>query len=77
MSIQNEQRFYWLFCCLGCGLLLLAGYLYFAPPPGPALEVGATNLELTDCVAGEKRVVVYRLDNRSGRPMRVLGMPGC
>lgn len=64
--------------------MVVAGYLYFSAPDPTAeiaptflLDVAETEMEFTDCVAGEKREVVFRLDNRSGKPMRVLGLPGC
>ena len=59
----------------GFGALAGGAYLYFSPS-GPWLEIAETDVELAGCTAGEKYDVVYRLDNLSGRPMRVLGIAG-
>ncbi len=64
-------------------------YVYFVRQEGPysfigtpdrelpCLAIAEIELELSDCVAGEKRAVVFQLDNRSGKPMRVLGLTEC
>jgi hypothetical protein len=70
----------WLYrvCCLvGIGFLGAAAYCYFAPPPGPALHVDETEIKLNDAQVNQKRDLVFRLDNRSGKPMRVLGVSWC
>ena len=65
------------FLAVGLCLSSLGAYFYFAPQPGPALEAAETDLELSDCVPGEKRDVVLRLENHSREPIRVLGMGFC
>jgi hypothetical protein len=65
------------FLCAGVGLLGLAAYFYFAPAPGPNLEVGEAEIEVRDCPAKADTPVMFRLHNRSGRPMRVLGVGTC
>ncbi len=58
------------------GLIALGGgaYLYFTPPTGTWLQVAETDVELAGCRAGQNYDAVYRLNNRSGGPMRVLGV---
>jgi len=68
---------YWFFCILGCGLMVLGGYFYFAPPPRASVEAAEADLELTDCVPGQTREVVFRLHNRSSGPIRILNVTGC
>jgi hypothetical protein len=66
------------FClCVGVGLSLLGAYAYCTRPGGPALEAAETDIELSDCVPGRKREVVLRLENHSGKPIRVLGVGFC
>ena len=65
------------FFCVGIGFILAAAYAYFAPLPGSALDVAETEVEISDGVPGLKREIVFRFDNRSGKPMRVLGLSGC
>ncbi len=57
-------------------MLGVAGYSYFAPPPGPDLEAD-TDIEVTNCYAKEKRDVTIRLNNTSSQPMRVVGLTLC
>ncbi len=64
------------FLLAAVALLGLAAYEYYAPAPGPALEVEQTDVEVPDLVAAKDTTVVFQLDNRSG-PMRVLGVSGC
>jgi hypothetical protein len=84
MSERCERWLYHSFSFLGCALMVAAVYCYFWPPDAGVdaalpnlLEVAETDLELSDCVPGQKRTVVFRLDNRSGKPMRVLGLSEC
>ena len=77
MSPRWERWLYHFFCGLGCALVVAAGYCYFAPPPGPGVDAVEPEVELADCVPGQKRDVVYRLENRTGKPMRVLSVAGC
>jgi hypothetical protein len=74
------------FCCTALSrfffaasivLFALAGYLYFAPAPGLALEAAETDVEVNGCVAGQERVVHLRLYNKSRTPIRILGMGFC
>jgi uncharacterized protein (DUF58 family) len=62
-----------------CGLTLLglAAYSYFAPPRSPALAVAESDLDLGNCLAGRETDVVFRLQNNSGHPIRVLGLVLC
>jgi len=69
--------FYWFFCILGCGLMVLGGYFYFAPPPRGNLEAAEADLEITDGVPGQKRAVLFRLNNRSSAPIRIFNLAGC
>ncbi|MBM4068362.1 MAG: hypothetical protein FJ271_05390 [Planctomycetes bacterium] len=66
-----------LFLLGGIAFLGLAAYDYFAPPPESQLHVEQADLEFPDLPAGCDNTVVFHLDNRSGRPMRVLGLTGC
>jgi len=77
MSPRCER---WLACCfLLAGVCLLAWIVafYLAPSPGSGLEIAQTDIEVSDCIAGEKRDVVLRLQNHSGRPIHVLGLSLC
>lgn len=69
------------FLLAGIGLLVLVARWHFqeasSPPPGPWLEAEATDVELTDCVPGQKREVVLTLRNHSDKPLRILGIGGC
>jgi hypothetical protein len=77
MSLRNERWLAWLFFLTGVALLAWAAFVHFAPPPGPALEVAETDIEVADFVLGDKREVVLRLHNTTGQPMRVLGLTLC
>lgn len=77
MNPRFEQWLGIFFTSAGICLLAAAGYLYFALPPGNALEVTATDLEIADASPGSKRDVALVLHNHSGRPMRVLGLTMC
>jgi hypothetical protein len=46
-------------------------------PVGPALEVAAAELEFNDGVPGQQREVAFQFHNRSGKPMRLLGLSEC
>ncbi len=61
----------------GVALLSLAARAYFAPLPAPALVVAEPELELEDCKARQQTDVVFRLENHSKRPVRVLGLVTC
>jgi hypothetical protein len=61
----------------GLALLGLATYSYFARSDGPALVVAEPELEVDDCVPGQETEVVFRLLNKSGRPVRVVGLVPC
>jgi hypothetical protein len=74
MTLRHER---WLGrSVIGAALaaLGLAGYSYFAPPSGPDLRVAQTEIEVLEATSGEKRLVMVHLENRSGRPMRVVGV---
>jgi hypothetical protein len=58
-------------------LLALTAFWHFAPTPDPALEVAEVDMEVLDGYAGQKRDIVFRLDNRSGRALPVHGVAGC
>lgn len=71
---------YWLaglLTALSVGMLGLAGYGYFIALSGPALHAKQEEVEVPACAPGETREVTIRLENRSGRPIRVLGVGGC
>jgi uncharacterized protein (DUF58 family) len=65
------------FFAAGFLLLGLAAYFYFPQTPGAGLETGDTEIEVADCLAGADTPVVFHLENRSGAPMRVLGIGTC
>ena len=77
MSAPFERWLPQFFFCVGIGFIAAAAYAYFAPVPGSALDVAETEIEISDGVAGQNREVVFRFDNRSGKPMRVVGLSGC
>jgi len=61
----------------GLALLGLAAYSYFAPSQGPALAVAESDLDLGDRTAGQEADIVFRLQNNSGHPIRILGLEFC
>jgi hypothetical protein len=61
----------------GVALLAFTAYLYLSPEPGPLLEVAQTEVEITECVAGQSKDVILHLVNRSGHDIRVWGVTGC
>lgn len=65
------------FFLLGLFLLGLAGYFYFAPEPGPSLNISQQDLEVSDCVPGRKTAVNFQIHNASSRPIRILGLSQC
>jgi hypothetical protein len=77
MKLRCEQGLAYFFFLVGIGLLAWAAFLYLAPAPDPALEVAATDIEVTDATPGQKREVVLRLHNHSGEPIRILGLALC
>ncbi|MBI2804596.1 MAG: hypothetical protein HYX68_06380 [Planctomycetes bacterium] len=78
MMARADQILSRLFTVTGFAALGVAGYLYlFAPPSGPALEIEAVELELNDSVPGQQREVAFHFHNRSGKPMRLLGLSEC
>ena len=57
--------------------LAAGAYFHFvADKPGPTLEV-ETDVNVAECAPGKQREVALQLHNRSGRPMRVLGLVEC
>ena len=76
--IQRCQRcFVPLFLVAGGCLLAAGAYFHFvADKPGPTLEV-ETDVNVAECAPGKQREVALQLHNRSGRPMRVLGLVEC
>ena len=61
------------------GVLLLGfgAYSYFASPSDPGLVVPNTDIQLADLTPGEKTEVLISLENKSGRPIRVVGLGQC
>ena len=62
------------------GVILLgaAGYGYFTQtPPGPALVAPQTDIQLADCRAGEEKAFTVALENRSRRPIKIVGLAWC
>jgi hypothetical protein len=64
-------------CLLACCLFLAAAWSYFAPEPGPAVDVADRDVEIADAYAQQDREVVFQVQNRSRSPVRVLGMAQC
>jgi hypothetical protein len=61
----------------GFAFLGLAAYDYFSPAPQDLLEIEQPDLEVADLASGKEKVVVFRLENRSSRPLPVLGVTTC
>lgn len=70
-----------LLLCILAGTCLVgwAAYSLFTPSTLPplGLEAATTEIEVPGCVAGQAREVVIPLYNRSGQPLRVLGLAEC
>jgi hypothetical protein len=66
-----------LFLLVGLAAVGSAAYLGFAPPAGPALVVPETEIHVPECTPGQAVGVMVRLENTSGRPIRVLGLVPC
>ena len=77
MSVRSQQWISWFLFCLAGAITLAAAYSYFAPPPSPALHVAETEIEMPDAYPGQEKDIVFRLDNRSGKPIRILGQVDC
>lgn len=77
--MRHWLLFFWSCLLTGLGLLSWAAYDTFGPAEWgePALDPGATEIEVSGCVVGEKRDIVFRLHNRSTHPVRVLGRTEC
>jgi hypothetical protein len=68
------SNFFFLFSVVLFGL---AAYAYFAPAAGPSLAVAATEIDVPDCAPGRETEVAVRMENTSGKPMRILGLAEC
>ncbi|MBI2807985.1 MAG: hypothetical protein HYX68_23625 [Planctomycetes bacterium] len=78
MMARADQILSWLFTVTGVTALGVAGYFYWTElPVGPALEFEAVELELNDSGPGQQREVAFQFHNRSGKPMRLLGLSEC
>ncbi len=78
MLLRRMPRLSLVLFAVGACCLVGGGYGYYRhrtaePPPGPALELAETDFELPRCSAGESRDVVLCLNNRSNRPIRIVG----
>ena len=67
----------WFLFIGGVCVFVFGGYFYFAPPRPESLGVAESDIQLKDSFAGEKRDIVLRIDNNSGRPVRVVGVEAC
>jgi uncharacterized protein (DUF58 family) len=79
MNVRSEQFLSWLcFALSGC-MLAVAGYWYsfHSSVTLAGLIVAQVELEVNDCVPGQNREVIFELENRSGKPMRVYGIATC
>ena len=56
----------------------VAGYGYFTqPPPGPALVVHQTDIELSNLRAGADTEFTVPVQNNSKRPIKIVGLAWC
>jgi uncharacterized protein (DUF58 family) len=76
MTARYDRWFCWLLLAAGGASLGVGGYAYLAAPPGSLLQA-ETEIEIAGAAAGEKRAIAVHFENRSGRPMRILGMMVC
>ena len=77
MNPRHERWLYLFFSSLACCLFLAASYSYFAPAPAFVIHVVDAEIEIDDGYANQKRVVVFKLENRSSQSVRVVGLSGC
>src|SRR5262249_14498687 len=77
MSARFARVAYLAFCSVGCCLILAAACFYFADTPVQAVYVPETEIEIPDAWAEHAREVILRVENRSYRPIRVLGLAEC
>jgi hypothetical protein len=62
----------------GVVLIGVAGYGYFTePPPGPALVVPQTDIELSDLRTGGETEFTVPVHNNSKHPIKVVGIAWC
>lgn len=63
---------------LGGSILIgSAAYMYTLIPAGPALALAEPDLIVGDCVEEAETEVVFRLENKWPRPVRVIGLGEC
>ena len=58
------------------GLLALCAFSRLAPA-GPNLIAIEPDIQLDDGLVGQSREVIFRVENRSGQSMRILGLGFC
>lgn len=76
MNSKHRTATVWLVLVAGVGLLALAASARLAPA-GPRLIALDPDIRLEDGFVGQSREVVFRVENRSGQPIRVLGLGFC
>jgi len=59
------------------GLLGVVAWLYFDPEDDPGLTVDQPEREISDCSAGQAKVITFLFHNRSRHPVQVLGLAPC
>jgi hypothetical protein len=77
MTLRGEKSLALLCLCGGAWFFILAAYSYFSPVPDAAFCVVEADREVTDGYPGQKRELVFRLENRYSRPISVVGVTGC
>jgi hypothetical protein len=72
---MNRSRAVFLaFTGLGAGCLVLAGLLFFSAwQPSASLVVDEPHRIIDDLLPGSSRNVDFEIQNRTGRPLRIVG----
>ena len=73
----RELGYYRFFAIMGCTLMVLGWCFYVAPSHGSSIEIVEREITVSDCGAGQNCDVVFRVENHSGRPIRILGIGLC
>jgi hypothetical protein len=76
MNAANERWLYRFFSLMGYGLVMAAAYCWFTPPAN-SVVVAQPELKVTGCVPGEKHYVAFRVENQSGKPVRIINTAMC
>lgn len=76
---MTMRRLIWSIGLILCGLGLLAeaAWQYFGPKNGPGLTVDEPERAISGWSVGQTKQVTFRFHNRTGHPVRIIGLVPC